>query len=86
MYFSIFQANLVGEWTKLPGRNVPHHSPINVSDIIDYMTVKNTVTVTGTFIYLFIYLIIYKVHLNAPRVVKVHHKEHQVNEPLARLL
>ena len=38
------------------------------------------------FIYLFIYLIIYKVHLNAPRVVKVHHKEHQANEPLARLL
>ena len=28
-------------------------------------------------------LIIYKIHLNAPRVVKVHHEEHQVNEPLA---
>ena len=39
-----------------------------------------------TNVYLFIYLIIYKIHLNAPRVVKVHHKEHQVNEPLARLL
>ena len=25
---------------------------------------------------LFIYLIIYKIHLNAPRVVKVHHEEH----------
>ena len=37
-------------------------------------------------IYLFIYLIIYKIHLNAPRVVKVHHEEHQPNEPLARLL
>ena len=37
-------------------------------------------------IYLFIYLIIYKIHVNAPRVVKVHHKEHQANEPLARLL
>ena len=37
-------------------------------------------------IYLFIYLMIYKIHLNAPRVVRIHHEEHQVNEPLARSL
>ena len=37
-------------------------------------------------IYLFIYLMIYKIHLNAPRVVRIHHEEHQVNEPLTRSL
>ena len=38
-------------------------------------------------IYLFIYLFNnLQNSLNAPRVVKVHHEEHQANEPLARLL
>ena len=38
------------------------------------------------YIYLIIYLITYKIHFNAPRVVRIYHKEHQVNEPLASLL
>ena len=53
----------------------------SASDVFNIVTDRST-----TYIYLLIYLIIYKIHLNAPRVVKVHHEEHQVNEPLARLL
>ena len=41
MHVFIFQANLVVEWTKLPSHNVPHHSPIIVSDFIEWMTVRS---------------------------------------------
>ena len=80
------ECGVVLDWLEGIDERLPAFVEQKFANELQSVTITDIQVEISKHIYLFIYLIIYKVHLNAPRVVKVHHKEHQVNEPLARLL